>query len=68
MGRFTGIGTVYIEPSRPWQTPFVESFNGKAFEAGVLYDDWCGVYNRLRPHSSLGYLLPGPRLSTRSPR
>ncbi|MGH7903024.1 MAG: integrase core domain-containing protein, partial [Candidatus Dormibacteraceae bacterium] len=49
----------------------VESFNGKArdelfareifdsvFEARVLYDDWCDVYNRLRPHSSLGYMPP----------
>jgi len=53
------------------QNPFVESFNGKArdelfareifdsvFEARVLYDDWCDVYNRLRPHSSLGYMPP----------
>ncbi|MBJ7601776.1 MAG: transposase, partial [Candidatus Dormibacteraeota bacterium] len=23
-----------------------------------LYDDWCDVYNRLRPHSSLGYMPP----------
>ena len=69
--RFVGTGTLYIEPGSPWQNPFVESFNGKArdelfareifdsvFEARVLYDDWCDVYNRLRPHSSLGYMPP----------
>jgi transposase InsO family protein len=27
-------------------------------EARVLYFDWCDVYNRRRPHSSLGYLPP----------
>ena len=69
--RFTGTGTAYIEPGSPRQNPFVESFNGKArdelfareifdsvIEARVLYDDWCHVYNRLRPHSSLGYMPP----------
>ncbi|HUZ89998.1 MAG TPA: IS3 family transposase [Candidatus Acidoferrales bacterium] len=69
--RFTGTGTAYIEPGSPWQNPFVESFNGKArdelfareifdsvFEARVLYADWCDAYNRLRPHSSLGYMSP----------
>ena len=69
--RWAGTGTAYIEPGSPWQNPFVESFNGKArdelfareifdsvFEARVLYHDWCHVYNRLRPHSSLGYQPP----------
>jgi putative transposase len=69
--RFSGTGSVYIEPGSPWQNPFVESFNGKArdelfarevfqtvLEARVLYFDWCDVYNRRRPHSSLGYLTP----------
>lgn len=69
--RFAGTGTAYIEPGSPWQNPFVESFNGKArdelfareifdsvFEARVLYDDWCDAYNRVRPHSSLGYQAP----------
>ena len=69
--RFADTGTAYIEPGSPWQNPFVESFNGKArdelfarevfdsvFEARVLYNDWCDAYNRVRPHSSLGYLAP----------
>jgi len=64
-------GTAYIDPGSPWQTPFVESFNGRArdelfareifdsvLEARVLFEDWCQVYNHQRPHSSLGYLPP----------
>jgi hypothetical protein len=27
-------------------------------EARILFDDWADVYNRYRPHSSLGYLSP----------
>ena len=51
--------------------PYVESFNGKlrdelfprevfdtVMEARILFDDWADVYNRSRPHSSLGYLAP----------
>lgn len=69
--RFSGAGAVYIEPGSPWQNPFVESFIGKArdelfarevfhsvFEARVLYSDWRDIYNRRRPHSSIGYLAP----------
>ncbi|MGH7876751.1 MAG: IS3 family transposase [Candidatus Dormibacteraceae bacterium] len=69
--RQSGIGTVYIEPGSPWQNPFVESFNGRArdelfareifdsvLEARVLYQDWRDVYNRVRPHSSLGFVPP----------
>lgn len=69
--RFSGTGAVYIEPGSPWQNPYVESFNGKArdelfarevfetlMEASVLYRDWREMYNRHRPHSSLGYLPP----------
>ena len=69
--RLSGTGTLYIEPGSPWENPFVESFNARlrdelfnreiftsVFEARVLYDDWCEVYNQFRPHSSLGYLAP----------
>jgi putative transposase len=69
--RFRGVGTAYIEPGSPWETPFVESFNGKArdelfareifdtvLEARVLWDDYCHGYNHHRPHSSLGYVPP----------
>ena len=69
--RLSGTGTLYIEPGSPWENPFVESFNARlrdelfnreiftsVFEARVLYNDWCEVYNNFRPHSSLGYLAP----------
>lgn len=69
--RWMRTGTAYIEPGSPWQNPYVESFNGKVrdelfareifdtlLEARVLYEDWRDTYNRLRPHSSLGYLAP----------
>jgi transposase InsO family protein len=40
------------------------SFNGKA---RVLYDDWCDAYNRVRPHSSLGYQAPAAALINLEP-
>jgi putative transposase len=69
--RFSGSGSVYIEPGSPWENPFIESFNGKlrdellnveAFEtlleAQVLAEDFRIEYNTYRPHSSLGGLTP----------
>ena len=69
--RAHGTGTAYIEPGSPWQNPYVESFNGRLrdelfsrevfetiTEARLLFNDWCDIYNRHRPHSSLGYLPP----------
>ena len=69
--RFSGAGTVFIEPGSPWQNPYVESFNARVrdellnttefytlHEATVLVDDFQMDYNWLRPHSSLGDLAP----------
>jgi transposase InsO family protein len=71
----TGVGakTAYIEKASPWENGYVESFNGKlrdellngeAFntlrEAQVLIEGWRQHYNRVRPHSSLGYRPPAP--------
>ncbi len=69
--RFSGAGTVFIEPGSPWQNPYVESFNARVrdellnmtefytlHEAEVLVDDFQMDYNWLRPHSSLGDLAP----------
>jgi putative transposase len=69
--RFSGSGSVYIEPGSPWENPFIESFNGKlrdellnveAFEtlleAQVLAEDFRIEYNTYRPHSSLGQRTP----------
>jgi transposase InsO family protein len=72
LGR-VGVTTLFIEPGSPWENGYVESFNGKlrdellnpeAFdtllEARVLVERWRRDYNRVRPHSSLGYRPPAP--------
>ncbi len=71
----TGVGakTAYIEKASPWENGYVESFNGKLRdellngevfstlrEAQVLIEEWRQHYNRVRPHSSLGYRPPAP--------
>lgn len=64
---------LFITPGSPWENGYVESFNGKLrdellnrelfytlWEAKVLIERWRMQYNRLRPHSSLGYHPPAP--------
>ncbi len=64
---------MFIEPGSPWENGYVESFNGKLrdelldreifytlLEAKVLIERWREHYNRVRPHSSLGYRPPAP--------
>ena len=61
----------YIEPGKPVQNAFIESFNSKLRdeclneyvftglgEARLIIEAWRHDYNHLRPHSSLGYLAP----------
>ncbi len=68
-----GVRTLFIEPGSPWENGYVESFNGKLrdelldreifytlLEAKVLIERWREHYNRVRPHSSLGYRPPAP--------
>ena len=75
-----GVGTLFIEPGSPWENGYVESFNGKLRdellngeifytlkEAKVLIERWRQRYNRLRPHSSLGYRPPGPEATWLKP-
>jgi transposase InsO family protein len=65
--------TLYIEPGSPWENGYCESFNGKfrdeclkleifdsLKEAQVIIGAWQDHYNRVRPHSSLGYRPPAP--------
>jgi putative transposase len=67
----TGIDWHYIQPGKPIQNAFVESFNGRlrdeclnetAFRslghARALIAEWRDDYNRHRPHTSLGGLTP----------
>jgi transposase InsO family protein len=65
-----------IEPGRPWENGYIESFNGKLvdelldrevfdslYEAKVLIVRWRIDYNTISPHSSLGYRPPGSATS-----
>src|SRR5215510_2628250 len=65
------IELLHIEPGRPVQNAFVESFHGKLrdeclnaswfgnlFEARAKIAAWREEYNEERPHSSLGYRTP----------
>jgi transposase InsO family protein len=68
-----GVKTLYIEPGSPWENGYVESFIGKFKdelinreifytlpEAKVVIARWRDHYNRVRPHSALGYRPPAP--------
>ena len=67
----TDVGWHYIQPGKPMQNGFVESFNGSfrdeclnetlfssLTEARAQIAAWKEDYNRNRPHSSLGNLTP----------
>lgn len=69
--RDSGVALCFIQPGKPQQNGFVESFNGKfresclsahwfrdLSEARELIEAWRVHYNTERPHSSLGYLPP----------
>jgi putative transposase len=68
---FSGVKLHFIEPGKPAQNGFTESFNGK-FRFGCLdanwflnlemarksIEEWRREYNEVRPHSSLGGKTP----------
>ena len=69
-----GIGTVLIEPGKPWQNGVTESFNGKfrdeclslewfrsRAEAKVIIETWRRHYNHASQHP-FGYVIEGKRL------
>lgn len=79
-----GLRLEFIDPGRPTQNASIESFNGKfrdeclneywfvsVADARATIEAWRKVYNRERPHSSLGYETPqafaASRASLRSP-
>jgi hypothetical protein len=68
-----GAKTLYIQPGSPWENGYAESFNGKfrdelldreifytLKEVQILIEMWRKEYNRIRPHSSMGYRPPAP--------
>jgi len=72
------IKTIYIDPGRPWQNGYIESFHSRfrdeclnrewllnLREARVVTEDWRQHYNIERPHSRLGYLSPEEFIQTK---
>lgn len=66
-----GVQLKLIQPGKPTQNAYIESFNGRfrdeclnehwftsLAEARVLVAAWRRDYNEMRPHSSLGYQTP----------
>lgn len=69
--RRTGVKLHFIQPGKPTQNAFVESFNGRLRDgclnqywfrdlddARQIIGDWRKHYNAGRPHRSLGYVTP----------
>lgn len=67
----TGLHLSFIQPGKPQQNAYIESFNGKFRDeclnehwfmsmrhARQLIEEWRIEYNSQRPHSSIGYLTP----------
>jgi putative transposase len=66
-----GVRLHFIEPGKPVQSACVESFNGKLrdeclnghwflnlADARQTLAEWRTTYNRVQPHSALGYVSP----------
>lgn len=66
-----GVALHFIDPGKPVQNAFIESFNGKfrdeclsqswytsLDDAQQIIEAWRMDYNTVRPHSSLGYQTP----------
>lgn len=75
-----GIQLHFIEPGKPVQNAYAESFNGRVRdeclnehwfttleEARRLLEAWRQDYNTARPHSSLGNLTPAEFVNSRQP-
>jgi putative transposase len=66
-----GVEWHYIDPGKPMQNPFIESFNGRLrdeflnetlftslMQARLALQEWKRDYNTVRPHSRIGWLTP----------
>lgn len=76
----TGVRLRFIEPGKPVQNAFVESFNGRFRDeclnqhwftslrhARQVIAEWRKHYNTRRPHSALGYRTPTEYLAATAP-
>lgn len=74
-----GVRLEFIQPGKPVQNAYVESFNGRLrdeclnanwftslHDARRKIEEWRQDYNQERPHSSLGYLSPAAFARTRA--
>jgi transposase InsO family protein len=65
------VGTLHIQKASPWESGYVESFNGRLRdellnralflsipEARYMLDEWRLEYNHRRPHSGIGWQMP----------
>ena len=66
-----GVEACFIEPGKPSQNAYIESFNGRLRDeclnesvfsslnhARQIVEAWREHYNDERPHSGIGYLTP----------
>jgi putative transposase len=71
----------YIDPGKPVQNAFIESFNGRLrdeflnetlfislMQARLALEEWRRDYNTVRPHSRIGWLTPAARAARFSPQ
>jgi putative transposase len=69
------VKTAYITPGSPWENGYCERFNGSLrdellngesfyslLEAKTVIESWRKHYNEVRPHSSLNYNPPSPKV------
>jgi putative transposase len=77
----TGVEWHYIDPGKPVQNAFIESFNGRLrdeflnetlftslAQARVALEEWRHDYNTVRPHSRIGWLTPAAYAAQLSPQ
>jgi putative transposase len=77
----TGVGWHYIDPGKPVQNAFIESFNGRLrdeflnetlftslAQARAALEEWRRDYNTVRPHSRIGWLTPAAYAATFTPQ
>ncbi len=75
-----GVKLDFIQPGKPVQNGFIESFNGtlrgeclnlhwflSIHDAKRSIEQWRADYNEVRPHSSLGFLTPEEFMDIPSP-
>jgi putative transposase len=77
----TGVDWHYIDPGKPVQNAFIESFNGRLrdeflnetlfpslMQARLALEEWRRDYNSVRPHSRINWLTPAAYAAQFSPQ